>query len=75
MGRYVQHERGVVTMRCKACNTLLSEWDLKRKDPKGNYLDLCTTCCSVSNEALAVAMEDHGDTKVVYRERNPGLDG
>lgn len=40
-------------MRCKACNKLLEETELARKDKlTGNFLDLCNTCYKVSNETL-----------------------
>jgi phage FluMu protein Com len=40
-------------MRCKACNKLLEETELTRKDKlTGQFLDLCNTCYKVSNETL-----------------------
>jgi hypothetical protein len=40
-------------MRCKACNTLLEDHELKRKDRVSNeFLDLCDECLHESNEAI-----------------------
>jgi hypothetical protein len=39
--------------RCKACDVILNEHELKRKDPMTDeYLDLCHECLSESNQAL-----------------------
>ena len=35
-------------MRCKACNTLLEEFEAVKKDNRGEYIDLCSTCHTVS---------------------------
>ena len=41
-------------VRCKACNAVLTETEMKRKDREtGEYLDLCGTCLSASNDAIA----------------------
>ena len=40
-------------MRCKACNVLLEETELTRKDKlTGQFIDLCNICYKVSNETL-----------------------
>jgi len=40
-------------MRCKACNIILENHELSRKDKiTGEYLDLCSTCAQYSNDAL-----------------------
>ena len=40
-------------MRCKACNVLLEETELARKDKlTGQFIDLCNICYKVSNETL-----------------------
>ena len=39
--------------RCKACDVILSEYELKKKDANtGEYLDLCGECARHSNDAL-----------------------
>ena len=39
--------------RCKACDKILSESELKRKDYNtDDYLDLCYGCARVSNDAI-----------------------
>ena len=35
-------------MRCKACNVILEDNELIRKDSHGNFVDLCTPCLSAS---------------------------
>ena len=50
--------------RCKACNTLLNDYDLRRKDKNtGEHLDLCGLCFSESQAALYDAQSD---TEVSY---------
>jgi len=33
-------------MRCKACNKILEDLELIRKDSRGDYYDLCGVCLS-----------------------------
>ena len=35
-------------MRCKACDRILEDSELTRKDVHGNFLDLCGICLSAS---------------------------
>lgn len=35
-------------MRCKACNTILEDLELTRKDPNGEFYDLCSVCYNSS---------------------------
>lgn len=35
-------------MRCKACNTILEDSELTKKDNHGDYIDLCYACYTVS---------------------------
>ena len=45
--------------RCKACDKILSESELKRKDYNtDDYLDLCYGCARVSNDAILNDLED-----------------
>jgi hypothetical protein len=45
-------------MRCKSCDTILNDYDLKRKCREtGEFLDLCGTCYSHSEEARFMAEE------------------
>ena len=49
-------------MRCKACNTALEQFEIDRKCKlTGEYLDLCSPCASVSNEAI------HQQEEPIYR--------
>lgn len=39
--------------RCKACDVILNEWELKRKDLETDeHTDLCYECLDESNRAL-----------------------
>jgi len=39
-------------MRCKACNVILNDYELSRKDKDTEvFLDLCGRCLTISNEA------------------------
>ena len=39
-------------MRCKACNVILNDYELSRKEKDtDNFLDLCGRCLTISNEA------------------------
>ena len=35
-------------MRCRACDKILEDSELTRKDANGDFLDLCGTCLSAS---------------------------
>jgi len=49
-------------MRCKACNTALEQFEIDRKCKlSGEYLDLCSPCTNVSNEAI------HQQEEPIYR--------
>jgi len=51
-------------MRCKACDTILNDWELTRQDKStGEYLDLCSECLSASNEALGAAYSDEKESE------------
>jgi len=38
-------------MRCKACNVILEDTELTKKDANGNFLDLCGVCLSATATA------------------------
>ena len=48
-------------MRCKACDTILDDVELTRKDSNGDFFDLCNTCYSVSI-ASQWELEDSDDS-------------
>lgn len=37
-------------MRCKACDRILEEQELVKKDQNGDFLDLCTVCIRASED-------------------------
>ena len=44
--------------RCKACDVILNEYELKRIDNHtGFHLDLCNVCASHSDEAMVESSE------------------
>ena len=40
--------------RCKACDQVMTEYELKKRDPMNvdKFLDLCGTCSQYSNDAV-----------------------
>lgn len=38
-------------MRCKACNTIMDEFELTKKDANGEFIDLCTVCLTATANA------------------------
>ena len=36
-------------MRCKACNVILEETELTKKDLNGDFLDMCSGCLIASS--------------------------
>ena len=48
-------------MRCKACDAILDDVELTRKDSYGGFFDLCNTCYSVSI-ASQWELEDSDDS-------------
>ena len=53
-------------MRCKACDVILNDYELSRKDQdSGEFLDLCSSCLVSSNEAMlnySTTTEADGDS-------------
>jgi hypothetical protein len=51
--------------RCKACDTILNDSELKKKDPlTGHHLDLCSVCLSYSNDAILDMDSGAGDNNL-----------
>ena len=51
--------------RCKACDVILNEYELKRIDNHtGMHLDLCNVCASYSDDA----MSDSSEMEVMLKE-------
>jgi len=49
-------------MRCKACNMILNDYELSRKEKETEeFLDLCGKCLTISNEAAYNVVIDAGD--------------
>jgi len=49
-------------MRCKACDRILEEKELLKKDNQGNFIDLCNNCLfssiDVNIDSLSTITED-----------------
>lgn len=57
-------------MRCRSCDTLLNEREVKKKEKStGEFLDLCSYCYEISQEAVREASED-----IYYAEVDAGVD-
>jgi len=39
-------------MRCKACNRALSTGELKRKNPNGEFEDMCSECLPMDADCI-----------------------
>ena len=39
-------------MKCKACDTLMNDYETTRKYRNGEYTELCTECFSISEENI-----------------------
>ena len=52
-------------MRCKACDRILDDTELTRKDERGNFIDMCGTCLYASG-----AVEVDSDSDFVENYRN-----
>ena len=58
-------------MRCRACNEILSDFELTRKDKEtGDFLDLCNDCAYESD----LAMDDFDWVTSVYVEPTNEVD-
>jgi len=40
-------------MRCKACDSILNDYESTRKDSENNYIDLCGTCYRITGRTLS----------------------
>ena len=40
-------------MRCKACDTIMTDYELTRVAPNGQYYDMCSDCVKVSKKAVS----------------------
>jgi len=51
-------------MRCRSCDQILDEPDLVRRDEYGEFLDLCSYCFKISEQAvLDACVEDPATIK------------
>lgn len=67
-------------MRCRACDTLMTDFEIKRKDSVGNYYDLCSRCFSVSSKLISdinatvdtlIELNDNYDDDIIMFVSNP----
>lgn len=61
-------------MHCRACDTMLNDFETTRKDTRGEYLDLCSCCFDeIKYDVLVVEREDLRQ-EVSIDEYLPGLE-
>ena len=57
-------------MRCKACNDILNDYEMRRKDSQGVFIDLCGGCYRVSSRVVAEATTDAVEVDSVMTHGN-----
>lgn len=45
-------------MRCKACNRILEEHELTKKDTHGNFIDFCSYCLNFTVNYGGIEIEE-----------------
>ena len=55
-------------MRCKSCNTILSESESRRTELTGEFIDLCGQCYAVSARAIQNYHIDSSDYDVEFND-------
>jgi|DEB0MinimDraft_12_1074336.scaffolds.fasta_scaffold37065_3 GH35 family endo-1,4-beta-xylanase len=63
--------------RCKACDVILNEHEMRRVDHhSGLYLDMCNVCASHSNDALKESYDyyESGPEEYIEKEFDSAVD-
>lgn len=60
-------------MRCKACDTLLNNYESTRKTTDGDYLDLCTLCYNYIRGVVSVDSRADLESEADHVSRNTDL--
>lgn len=55
-------------MRCKSCNTILSDSESRRAELTGEFIDLCGQCYAVSARAIQNYHIDSSDYDVEFND-------
>ena len=55
-------------MRCKACNTILNDYELMRKDSEDRHVDLCSTCYRYSQNYVTEDTIVNVDSVLRYKD-------
>lgn len=50
-------------MRCKACNRILEDHELTKKDTHGNFIDFCSYCLNFSVNYGGIEIEEDLDNQ------------
>ena len=58
--------------RCKSCNAIMSEEELRRKDGFGGYSELCAECLDIVYLAEYDLLSEHNFTGDFYVEGRRG---
>ena len=48
-------------MRCKACNRILEDHELTKKDTHGDFIDLCSYCLNSTFNYGGITLEEEVD--------------
>ena len=48
-------------MRCKACNRILEDFELTKKDAHGNFIDFCGYCLNFTVNYGGIEIEEEID--------------
>ena len=57
--------------RCKACDTILNEYEMRKRDRvTDEHLDLCSVCNSASDEAIEENWSIAEETGGIIRSNN-----
>ena len=48
-------------MRCKACNRILEDFELTKKDSHGNFIDFCSYCLNSTVNYGGIELEEEID--------------
>lgn len=48
-------------MRCRACNRILEEFELTKKDTHGDFIDLCRFCLNSTVNYGGIEIEEEVD--------------
>jgi hypothetical protein len=57
-------------MRCKACKTILNDYEVRRKDSEEQYIDLCSPCYRHSQNVITENNDVDVDSIIRYNDND-----